>query len=138
MGHFMKIPILPKEKLDELAAQIKPVMRGKGGKAYPLKPVDIEKVAYTWDPVLLKTPVTGLVSLGTFRCLHGFGHPSMFKPSIGEVLRQIPANLLEGATHFELVKKPTTVDDMNEELRALKAGFHVSTIRVYSKRKTKT
>jgi hypothetical protein len=129
----MKIPVLPKTQLDALAAQIRPLVRGLDGNAYPIEPVDLNNVSYTWDPKLLPTPVTNLNSLGEFRCLHGYGHPSLFKPSIAEVLRQIPASMLEGATYFEMVKKPGNLDDMKEDREAMDAGFHVSTIRVYGK-----
>ena len=131
----LKIPKLTNTELEALYEKIRPLVRGKDGNAYPIERVDLRKVSFTWDPKLLKEPITALHSLGEFRCLHTYGYYGLFKPSIDEVLSQIPANLVDAATYFEIVKQPGNQADLGEEQEALNAGFHVSTVRVYSKPK---
>lgn len=127
----LDIPELSDEKLNELASRIKPLVRDKTGNARNIRPVDLRSVAYTWSPKRVGEPVTSLESLAEFRCLHRYGYYGMFKPSIAEVICQIPANLIDRATHFEIVQSPKWANDLNEEQAALNAGFHVSTVRLY-------
>jgi hypothetical protein len=44
-----RIPEISKEKLTELCKKIKPVVSFKGIPHF-IKPVDPEKIAFTWDP----------------------------------------------------------------------------------------
>jgi hypothetical protein len=71
-----------------------------------------------------------LISLGEFQCLHTYAYYGFFKPSVAEVLAQLPERFLS-ATHFEIVNSPRKASDLNDQKKALNAGFHVSTVRVY-------
>lgn len=62
---------------------------------------------------------------------HTYGHPAMFKPSIAEVLAQIPDDLLGSVSAFE-VSGPGHVDDINREREARDAGFHVAETILYA------
>jgi hypothetical protein len=64
---------------------------------------------------------------------HSWGHYSLFKPSIAEVLAQIPAEHLNQVVAFEIVVKPETAEDLNKDLEALNAGYHVATTRLYAR-----
>lgn len=68
-----------------------------------------------------------------FECLHTFGYPGFFKPSIAEVLAQIPEEAFEQYTidAFEIVSSPATTGDLNKHRDALNQGFHVSVVRLY-------
>jgi hypothetical protein len=57
----------------------------------------------------------------------------MFKPSIAEVLAQIPEEHLEQVLAFEIVDSPNNVDDLNAEREALNAGYHIATTRLYKR-----
>lgn len=35
--------------------------------------------------------------------LHGYGYYGLFKPSVGEIIRQIPKDLLEKVVAFEII-----------------------------------
>jgi hypothetical protein len=63
--------------------------------------------------------------------LHRYGYHGFFKPSIAEVLCQMPAGL--DADFFEVIG-PETAEDLNNELDALKAGFHVATTIFYKRK----
>lgn len=63
---------------------------------------------------------------------HTYGYYGFFKPSIGEVLAQIPADLIEMVRYFEIIESPETKDDMAKEPEAFYAGYHVAKTRLYS------
>lgn len=134
------IPEVPASRLAELGARIKPVIRyvagdnklqrDSGGDPYWLEPCDITKVSYTWNPKPMnRTPK--LTPICDVRTYHGYGYYGMFKPSIGEVLAQIPAEHIDRVDAFEIVEQPECADDLNRESEALNAGYHVAKTRLY-------
>lgn len=74
------------------------------GIPYVIKlPRDLRRTAYTWDP----EPEPGGMAEGIEQyahiiTYHTFGAPSLFKPSVAEVLAQIPEALIETTVAFEL------------------------------------
>jgi hypothetical protein len=126
------IPSVPSEQITLLAERIKPVAEfNSKGKCY-IKPVDLFKIAYTWDPKPA-SKANGLKALCDITTYHAYGYYGCFKPSIAEVLAQIPQEHLEKVVAFEIVGSPQTCDDLNREQEALNAGFHVATTRLYTK-----
>lgn len=129
----IKIPEIPRAVWQDLVKRVQPVVR-KGKKKFFIKPCDPVNMAYTWDPVLT-TEVTGLFPLASFECLHKYGYYGLFKPSVGEVLRQIPAEHRAAAVAFEIVEQPETAEDFKKHKAAFDAGFHVSKVMLYSSAK---
>ncbi len=73
-----------------------------------------------------------------FICLHPYGYPEKFNPTILDVLSQIPRNDLWWVKAFEIVEAPaeitaTQLRAQPNSLRAMahKNGYHVSTVRLY-------
>lgn len=118
------------EELQRRAARIKPVMMLDGALHF-LQPCHLENVAYTWDAKKADL-APGFRTLGEFTCLHTYGYYGFFKPSIAEVLWQMPEHFLTEAVAFEITNQPHNATDLNEEREATNAGFHVSTVRVYA------
>lgn len=124
------IPKVSVEVITELAKRIKPVVLfEKKGICY-IKPVDLFKVAFLWDTKPAKK-ATGLRALCEIITYHEFGYHGFFKPSIAEVLAQIPKEHLDKVTAFEIVDYPKDCDDLNKESEALNAGYHVAKTRLY-------
>lgn len=123
------IPPLTAAKLKELAARIVPLVERDGALWY-IEPVDLTNVAFSWDPKLVRK-AEGLTPIGLIRTLHTYGYYGMFKPSIAEVLAQIPESYLEKTVAFRVVG-PDTADDLNREKEALNAGFHVAETTLYA------
>lgn len=118
------------EELNRRAERIRPLVSYSDGLWF-IKPQHLTDVAYLWKPTKdIKAPEMQVI--GQFRCLHTYGHPSLFKPSIAEVLWQIPEEMLDRAKAFELTTAPRNSDDLNAASDALNQGFHVSTINVYA------
>lgn len=153
---------VPRERIEELARRIKPVVRlmrirrstkldGDGGiviterehprgkwrptwsekgDLYYIKPVDLFDIAYTWEPMPAEM-ATSLKFLCDIKTYHTYGYYGFFKPSIAEVLAQIPMEYLDKVVAFEIVESPQTADDLNREREALDAGYHVAVTRLY-------
>ena len=129
----ISIPEITDEKLVALPARIRPVMPfGKNNKKHYLKPCDLREVACTWHPKKAEEAID-LKFLGDIVTLHEYGHPMLFKPSVAEVLAQIPSHLIDETIAFEIVNKPLSAEDLNKEQRATRAGFHTATVRLYTR-----
>jgi hypothetical protein len=124
-----KIPEMPDDELARWVAEIRPLVHTDRGLRL-IKPVDPVKIAFTWDPKISGKPPRDLAVLTKIRTLHAYGHPSLFKPSIGEVLRQIPTALLPIVKFFSL-DGPDDVHDLNLEREALNDGYHVAVTTLY-------
>ncbi len=135
------IPDVPEDRIRELGERIKPVMmfarrgqrlsRSGRGFLYYLEPVDLFGIAYTWDPKPT-TRATGLRTLTDITTYHSWGHYSLFKPSIAEVLAVIPEQFLDKVVAFEIIEQPETAADFNRDIEAFNAGYHVATTRLYT------
>lgn len=119
------IPEISDAKLEELYKRIKPVV-GRKGKLYYIKDEDLRKVAFTWEPKL-KNKAKKLERLCDITTYHTYGYHGFFKPSIAEVIAQIPENYLDETVAFE------TFTDLT--LENIVGNYHVTTTRLYTKSK---
>jgi len=111
-----KIPEIAKERLEELVREIKPIVRfakvttsrgskmekNDDGDLYFIKDIDPKNVAFTWKPKPTRTakevnpnPYKSIVTM------HTYGAPTLFKPSIAEILAQIPDEDIGRCVAFE-------------------------------------
>jgi hypothetical protein len=126
----IKIPPITDERIKELLARIKPVITKDGIKRY-IKLCHPRNEAYTWDakPTDEAEGITPIIQIKTY---HTFGYHGFFKPSLAEVLAQIPEEHIERCAAFEIVERPKRAEDLNEESEALNQGFHVATTQLYA------
>lgn len=90
-----RIPPITDERLTELNARIRPLVTGPAGLHFLKRPTkDLRGQSYLWDarpgvpaPVAVNMPYVTLITY------HTYGAPSLFKPSIAEVLAQVDAAL---------------------------------------------
>lgn len=91
------VPKISDEVLAERLKRFQPIVV-KDGHTWAIETPDLRHTAYTWDPKLLHpvsfAPLTGLWTD------HNCGYHAFFKPSIAEVLAQIPEFLDERANAF--------------------------------------
>jgi len=66
--------------------------------------------------------------------LHKYTYHGFFQPTVGEVISQIPKELLRKVVAFEIIKQPGIDYDFKFHSKEFEAGFHVSTVRLYSTR----
>jgi len=107
-----RIPDITDERLAELAAQIRPLIRytmskdredfgqlkldDKGkpsqdrqGLLTFVEPSDLRSVSLMWDPKVVGMPQKDMMVIDRLITYHSYGAPSLFKPSVAEVLAQI-------------------------------------------------
>lgn len=134
------IPAIADDVLEEMAQRMMPVMHKDGAFWQVALPVPkagqtlahtLRTTAHLWEPRLLPL-VPGLRELSRVRTYHTFGYHGFFKPSIDEVLAQVPRYLLATVQAFEVVEGPQTADDLNCEKTATQAGYHVATTVFYT------
>lgn len=115
-----------------MAEIIKPTVRF-GKKLFYIKPVDLFNIAYLWSPKPDKEAVeTNLYSLGEYTTYHEYGYYGLFKPSISEVLSQVPKDIQDKVVAFEIIN----LIDFDEDLDALNDGYHVAKTRFYGEKMT--
>ena len=121
---------LSDEELADLAQRIRPVVRDENGRCFYIEAVDPRKEAFTWSPTLTDEAADGaggIVRIATIYTLHSYGAPSLFKPSIAEVISMIPQHLLGKVIAFETV----CPDDVGGQRSALAKGYHVAVTHLY-------
>jgi hypothetical protein len=75
-----------------------------------------------------------LPHLRDVKMLHTYGWYGYFKPSVAEIIRQIPKDLLSQTVAFEIIYSPSTAEDLSKYREEMQAGFHVSIVRLYGKK----
>lgn len=118
-AEFRKRLEITDERLAELQKKMRPVIR-KDDVLFYIEEVDPRKIAFTWEPVPTKE-ATGLVALTTLETIHSYGAPVFFKPSIAEVLAQVPEEFVDQAVAFET----------NHVYFTEGSGFHTATTTLY-------
>lgn len=104
------------------------------GKLYYIEEVaNLRRVSYTWSPKPSKPVEEGSLNpLTDIRTYHTWAYYGFFKPTIAEVLAQIPESQIEDVVAFEIIDSPKTAADLNKESVALNDGYHVATTRLYA------
>jgi len=98
-GHCPKIKPMFPPVLDALAKRIRPCyLTEKGALAYMIVP-NLTNVAFTWGPEHLQD-VEEWREVGRIETHHTCGYIGFFKPTIAEVLAQIPKHLLDECNAF--------------------------------------
>ena len=131
MERKFEIPQMSNGDIAKWYATIKPIVKNGGKPTYlrELSNSELENVAYTW----LNKPedygdvvdFTKLSVLADVKMLHGWGYYGFFKPSVGEVIRQIPEEYIEKVVAFEIIRGAIGMNTI------FNAGFHVSIVRLY-------
>ena len=126
----MHIPEITDERLKELAIKIRPVYIYENELTW-IEPVkNLRRTAFSWDPSP-GAPAENLEKLTTIQTLHTFGYHGFFKPSVAEVLAQMPEWVEEqGAVAFSTVG-PKNAQDLNDQRDAVKAGYHQAQTTFY-------
>ena len=95
------VPEITEERLNTLIKKIVPVVR-ENNKLYKIEIPDLRKIAYTWDYKITEE-CNNLKEVMRIKTNHYCGYYGLFKPSIAEVLAQIPENLINKVVAFEII-----------------------------------
>lgn len=132
----MPIPTIDDKRLLDLYKRLKPIVTIEELK-YLLREFSLEELrntSYIWNIVNDKRETVDASKLETiqeFPCLHTYGYYGFFKPSIAEVLSQVPEKTIEEANYFEIVSSPKTREDVFRYSEIVNNGYHLSKVRSY-------
>lgn len=120
------------KRIQELARRIRPIVDVGGGEFWYILHVGLH------DFFLRKaTPVrkaSGLIAIGSAETLHPWDAPAFFKPTVAQVLEQMPKEYEDQACAFS-VHGPQSLDDMKEHGAAFDQSLHVATTLFYARGK---
>lgn len=126
------LPPFDHDVITSRAEKIRATGKNKEGELRYIIQPDLFTTAYTWSPKF-EDVVVGVDHLKDITTYHKYGHYVYFKPSIAEVIACIPEDLIDEVVAFEIIDRPENSSDLNDDLGALNAGFHVATARLYKK-----
>lgn len=137
----VSIPKISDQELLRRYENIKPIMEYNGRK-YNLREFSLEelkRLAYIYEPEINITDAADMPLYIArpdleFECIHKFRYYGIFKPSIAEVLAQIPPDVVDTVDVFEIIRMPMNHADLTRNKILLEQGFHVSTVRLYTAR----
>jgi len=111
------------KRLEKLSARIKPVIE-KEDHLYYIEDVDLRSVSFIWSPQTTKQAL-GLIEIGTIATYHTYGYAGFFKPSIAEVIAQIPSKYIEECVAFKI----------NENVSGIVGKYQQTTTILYKREK---
>lgn len=137
----VSIPKISDKEMLKRYKHIKPVIT-LNGKLYYFREFTLEEIngiSYLWNSDKDVRGEVGKNELEVWKdhdfvCLHRYGHPIYFKPSIGEILSQIPECDIPYVRAFEIINSPQISDDFYADsftTIAFNNGYHVSIVRLY-------
>ena len=124
------VPEISDEKLNSLIKKIIPVVR-ENNKLYYIKIPNLRNIAYTWDYKITEE-YDNLKEITRIKTHHYCGYYGLFKPSIAEVLAQIPEELINKVNAFEIINDVCSGTD--DEIKIFNNGNgHLATTILYEK-----
>ena len=103
------IPDISKEAVTVLLERVTPLVRNNVGHLCiysPAEPCDPFQTSFTWDRAAACGDLADVAKLRLLEAVptyHTCGYHACFKPSIAEVLAQLPVHLQETVTAFEVL-----------------------------------
>ena len=138
----LTIHYLEDDELKKRYEKIKPIIMIEGI-TYDMKEFSFTALSgqsYIWNRDEDKRNIIhkeDLEAIEDFVCFHEYGYYGLFKPSIHEVLAQLPEKSIKEADYFEIIESPVTRDDVFKYEDILNAGYHASVVRTYKKKERK-
>ena len=124
---------LSNEELLALYKKVKPIVTLNEIKfslrKYTLE--ELRKYSYIWHSKEDSREIISskrIETIDEFDCFHRFGYYGLFKPTIAEVLSQIPNSQADKINAFEILSLYDINDSVNK-------GYHKSKVRTYKIRK---
>jgi len=136
----VSIPEITDEELRTRYERIKPIVEIEGKKYLLRNFADLRNVSYIWNVHQDKREEINIdeyiaLEEHDFECIHEYGYYGFFKPSIAEVLAQIPSDLANIVDLFEIIEKPEIAEDFSKNKIIFENGYHISKVRLYVKKK---
>ena len=132
----IEVPEIDDEALAYLYSKIRPIITVNEVK-YLLKKYklyQLRNIAYVWGvhhTLLRAISDDKLETIEEFPCFHTYNSDQLFKPTVAEVLAQLPPQTIREANAFEIVERPKSLDDMLKYPEVHAKGLHLSKVKSY-------
>ena len=127
-----EIPAISDELIEKLSQTMKPVVEVDDHLFY-IEPVDPRRTAFTWSPTVTNH-ADDLEFVAVIPTLHKCGSGVFFKPSIAEVLAQIPAGYIDQIVAFRTTITEEQVPDWTDaERQAFNWSYHLGSTTLYKR-----
>lgn len=133
------IPEMTKEDIAKWYQRIKPLACYKGDLRFvrELSPDELTKCSYVWlntpEDYGEKVDLSAFTIFTDVKMLHKFSYHGFFKPSVGEIIRQIPEEFRSLVDAFEIIYSPKGQPDFDIFKDEFDQHYHVSIVRLYQK-----
>lgn len=133
------IPEMTKEDIAKWYEKIKPIVCHNGDLMYmrEFSPDELIHKSYTWfnkpEDFGDKVDLSTLSIFTDVKMLHKFSFHGYFKPSVGEIIRQIPEEFRSLVDAFEIIYSPNGQPDFEIFNDEFNQNYHVSVVRLYQK-----
>lgn len=133
MKQFYSIPKMNEKDIVNAALLIRPIVNTSVGASFlrQLSEKEILDSTYLFIDYDEKVDFSTLQALADVKMLHTLSDYGFFKPTVGEVIRQIPKDLLEKTVAFQMMYGPADPGYANLFGSEFDEGFHVSIMRLY-------
>lgn len=131
-----KVKDMDKDFVEKWAKKIKPLIYREGKVShFKNKAENHFTHSFPWEAKPTKE-ATGLEEVGRIWTLHTWAYYGFFKPTLAEVIVQIPQDLLEKVDYF-LVRGPEDASDLNKTWKYVgDKGVHVAQTILYKQAKS--
>lgn len=126
-------PQISDERILELYNKIKPLVNVNNRK-FLIREFVLNEIKQTAYLEKIKENITECINdnelepIKDFSCYHTISSNGNFRPTIGQILSQIPYSLVKQSSVFEIVEAPKIVTDINETEK-----YHMSKVRLYKR-----
>lgn len=140
MSETIKLNLLDEQVIEKLYEKIRPIVLFHQDPFFmrQLTPHELSAVSYLWlndiNDYAEEVNLADYSVLADVKMLHRYGFYGFFKPSVAEVISQIPEELLPETIAFQIIYSPDTCDDLNLFKKEVDAHYHVSVVRLYKKK----
>lgn len=135
VGIKFEIPEITDEELQRLVERIRPMVI-KDGIPYLINEPNLRNIAFTWSPDLAEQAPVSYRPYEQIYTLHEWGYYGCFKPSIAEVLAQIPEDCLDDDSIVAFTTEgPHDATDLNNARICTDAGYHCAVTTLWWQRR---
>ena len=121
------IPELSGEELNLRAGRIQLLLR-QGEQLHVAHMEDLKNTAFNYGDAQIGNAISNVEIVTSIQTYHGFSHWKIFRPTVEEVLAQIPMELLDKVHGFEVRSIQNRAEHNSE---AWDAGFHTANTMLY-------
>lgn len=132
MSEESRIPNKGEEFVNEWLARIKPVTKVNGVLYHCKCDAHPYNQAFTWM-MTSTSEASDLEEVCKIPTLHLYGYYGFFKPSLAEVIQQIPVDLLYEVDYFHC--QGPTLDEMAKNEALFNEGYQVAETTLYRRRR---